>query len=106
MFAATRFSQWKLIAETAAPSANPMAQLQPCQINSPMAPAAPSAKVTFQIRETAPARCCSSSILGVAHDLANHLGEPGGNTDQKPQYVEPVRIELTVQQITERIPQQ
>src|SRR3954452_21792692 len=80
---ATFFSHRKLSAEMTHPSANPAPHVQPRHTDKPIAPAAPMANIAFQIRSTALARCCSSFIFGIAHQLPDQLREPRRDSDNQ-----------------------
>src|ERR1035438_1906749 len=108
------FSQRKLSAETAVPMAHPAPHAHPRQATSAIAPPAPMAHISFQMRTTARSMRTSSRAAGspstviarIPHELPDELDKPGHNSQDQPRDIHPGGFEFLIQQVTEHITEQ
>src|ERR1035437_6114204 len=108
------FSHRKLSADTAVPITHPAPHVHPRQTTSAMAPPAPIAHTSFQMRTTArsihtwsrAAASLSPVIARVPHQLPDELQKPGSASHDDPRDLDPGGSELLIQQVSEPIADQ
>src|SRR5450432_1548649 len=105
------FSHRKLRADTAVPIAHPALHHHPRHASSAMAPPAPIAHISFQMRTTARSihtsslvanlvgNSPSSVIARVPHQLPDELHKPRDNSQDQPRYIDPGSLEFLIQQV-------
>src|ERR1035437_5315984 len=108
------FSHRKFSADRADPNTHPAPHHQPRQTSSAIAPQAPIAHISFQMRTIARSIHSSSGAAGspllviarIPHELPDELHKPGNDSQDQPREIEPSGGEFLIQQVSEPIAEQ